>query len=234
MPAKNSIKDCHLKYLLKKNYVPALFLCDAVNTSAATSPTFVFQVSTSIGSPTYSPVPLTRHKGLRLTAATTSFDYLWRVPSDVERNLPIYFRHHWAVQALGTTQTATFQMNVQTLTSATALASSPTAVLNVLIPDSTNNNSASSLSLTLTGRGSIQPLATGLQASHVLDDQTEYLHLVTRCLSTNFTIAQANVFWLGMDIEYTPRLMEGDGSRREGGKLETNLGYQLMGATNDY
>jgi hypothetical protein len=124
---------------------------------------------------------------------------------------------------------------VQTLTAGTPLISSPTAVLNVLIPLSSNGTAAGTgFSYNITGRGSIQPIATGVAANQLMQDTVEAIHLTISPGSTNFTIAQSNIWWMGMDIEYTPRLTYGDGSRREGRKTETNLGFQEMGPSSGY
>ena len=80
----------------------------------------------------------------------------------------------------------------------------------------------------------IAPQATGLIAYQALEDTTEYVHFAINPSSTNFAIQTTNMYWLGMDIEYTPRHTFGSGNGREARKMETNLGHQEVGATNDY
>ena len=230
---KGEVRDCNVDYLLGKIYIPAtdLLVGNGGGGTGAVTPSATF----SIGSPTYARVSGGRIGGLLFTATTTRADYLWRVPSEVDKNHPIYFRHHWSSQVSGLTPSVTFNMFVATLSSASSLVSSPTSVLNTAVPLSSNAGATGTPWVyNLTGRGAIAPIATGLAANQVMLDTVEALHLVIHPVSTNWAIATNNLIWLGMDIEYTPRNTVGDGSRREGRKLETNLGFQSMGPVNDY
>jgi hypothetical protein len=229
---KGELCDCHVDYLLWKDWVSAFDVVKNVGTQSVTTGPATLSVGWSTGSPSYTQFPSSRVGGIRLAATTSQIDHMWRVPSMVDKNHPIYFRHHWMTQVAGTTPTMTISQWIATLSSATSLAAvSPTAALDTIVPDSTSTGEQT---LNLTGRGAIAPLATGLAAFQVMQDAVEHVHITLQITSTNWAIAQLPVFWLGMDIEYTPRLTFGDGSRREGRKMETNLGFQQMGASNDY
>ena len=229
------IRDPNVDWLLEKIYIPAI---DVVKNVASTTNALVasLTVGWSIGSPTYTAVPGGgRYGGILLTALTPTIDYLWRVPSSVDKNHAIYFRHHWTTAASGLTPSIAFGQYVATISSATSLVSSPTAVLNVVNPLSSNGGATGTAwVLNISGRGSVQPIATGLAAFQAMDDRVEFIHTAIQANSVNFTIAANNVIWLGMDIEYTPRKTYGDGSRREGRKMETNLGFQEIGAAQNY
>ena len=227
------VRDCNVDYLLKKVWISAKDVVQNVGTQSVTTGPATLSVGWSVGSPTYRALPSSKVGGIVLAATLTNqIDYFWRVPSEVDKNHPLYFRHHWASQIAGTTPTVQFGMYVASLSSGTSLSAvSPTAVVNTEVPASSNTGT---LSYNLTGRAAIAPLATGVEAFQLMGDSVEALHITIQANSTNWAIAQLPVWWFGMDVEYTPRHTYGDGSRREGRKLETNLGFQEVGASNDY
>ena len=228
------LRDCNVDYLLQKEWVSAWDVVKNVGTQTAIFAPGTLSVGWSVGSPSYTALPSSRVGGIRFAATTTQIDHLWRVPSCVDKNHPIYFRHHWTAQVGGTTPTVTFNQWYATLSSASSLSAvSPTSAIETQIPSSTNSGSGS-LVYNLTSRGAIAPLATGLAAFQTMQDTVEMLHITLQAVSTNWAVASLPFFWLGMDIEYTPRHTFGDGSRREARKLETNLGFQEVGASNDY
>lgn len=237
-PGKYTIRDYQVDALLQKVYVPALEVVRAVASTSWVglgSSTASLAAGWSIGSPSYGVIPGGRHGGIFFTALTSTIDYVWRVPSSVDKNQPIYFKHHWTSSISGLTPTIGFTQVVATMSSGSSMVSSPTAVLNTLIPASSNTGAAGTAwSYNLTGHGAIRPIATGLAAYQVMGDAVEAIHMAISPASTNWTIGPNNVVWLGMDIEYTPRRTFGDGSRREARKLETNLGYQEKSSTSDY
>ena len=227
------VRDCHVDYLPGKIWVSAHDVVQNVGTQSVTTGPATLSVGWSVGSPTYRALPSSKVGGIVLAATITNqIDYFWRVPSEVDKNHSIYFRHHWASQIAGTTPTIQFGMYIASLSSGTSLSAvSPTAVVNTEVPASSNTGT---LSYNLTGRGEIAPLATGVAAFQLMDDTVEALHITIQANSTNWAIAQLPVWWLGMDVEYTPRRTYGDGSRRAARKMETNLGFQQAGAASDY
>ena len=230
---KGEVRDCNIDHLLAKQWIRAHDVVNRTATLTGTNAPFNLACGYSVGSPTLAQIPGTRHAGIQMLGTTITIDHFWRIPSEVDKNWPIYFRHHWATSASGVTPTVAWTQYVATLTSATALTTSPTAVLNRVIPDSSNSASAS-YSYNLTGRGMIAPIGTGLAAYQVMDDNIEALHIELQPASANFSLVVNNVWWLGMDIEYTPRRTFGTGSQREGRKLQTNLGFQEVDAASDY
>jgi hypothetical protein len=232
---KNVVRDAHIDYLVKKVHIPALSMCtNAATTSTANQ--IVFQ-GYGFGTPTYINVPgSAKIAGLKFNGTTFTAEYIWRVPSDVDKRQPIHPRILWTTSQLGTTMTATWQIFYQTITSASTLATSPTTVLNRTIAASSNGSASVAPVLNLTSRGAITPIATGSNAGQVLQDNTEAIHFTIQPTSTTLTMPTSTdgLFLLGMDLEYTPRNTFGDGSHREGRKTETNLGFSEIGATNNY
>lgn len=240
MVHKGEIRDRNLDYLLKKIWIPAIDVVKNVGTltAAAWAPA-TLSVGWSVGSPSYSLIDSSRVGGIKFSGAavsTSQVDYFWRVPSEVDKNHPIYFRHHWTYQGSGLTPTIQFNHWYATLSLASSLfAVSPTTVLNTAVPASSNTSAAGTgYGYNITGRGVIAPIGTGLAANQIMQDTVEALHVTFAPGSANFSFLQQNIWWLGMDIEYTPRLTYGDGSRREGRKMETNIGFQEIGAAQNY
>ena len=239
MVHKGEVRDRNIDYLLEKIYIQAI---DAVRqvrvagaTSSATANPATLTAGFSVGSPSYVPITGSRYGGLQLVGTTPTIDFVWRVPSAVDKNHPIYVRHHWTSSISGLTPTLAFGTWIATLSSASVLTSSPTSTLNTAVPDSSNTGAAGTAwSYNLTGRGAIAPLGTGLAANQVMLDTVEAIHFAITAQSANWAVSPDNIIVLGMDLEYTPRLTFGDGSRREGRKMETNLGFSEVGATNAY
>ena len=231
------VRDCNIDYLMEKVYIPAFDVVKNVGTQSVTTGPATLSVGWSAGSPSYTQFPDSRVGGIRIAATSTQIDHLWRVPSSVDKNHPIYFRHHWTAQIGGSTPTVSFNQWYATLSSASSLSAvSPTSALETQIPASTNSGDTdgTAFSYNLTGRGKIAPLATGLSAFQTMQDSVQMLHITIQAVSTNWTIVPMPLWWLGMDIEWTPRHTYGDGSRREARKTESNLGFQEVGASNDY
>jgi hypothetical protein len=236
-PGPYTLRDYQIDNLLAKEWISAWDVVKNVASQTAIFAPGTLSVGWSVGSPSFSQLPSSRVGGIRLAATTTQIDHLWRVPSCMDKNWPIYFRYHWTAQVGGTTPTVSFNQYYATLSSASSLrAVSPTSAIQTQIPASTNSGSTAQTGLdyNLTGRGAIAPMATGLAANQTMLDNTEMLHLTIQVVSTNWAIASLPLFWLGMDVEYTPRRTFGDGSRREGRKLESNLGFQEIGAGSDF
>ena len=235
------LRDRNVDWLLEKIWVGAQ---DIVQNVASTSWVGVgsspatLSIGWSAGSSTYAQLPSSRFGGIVLAATTSYIDWLWRVPSRVDKRHPIYFRHHWTSIITGLTPSVTFKMLYATLSAGGIIAgtpTSPTAVLDVAVPLSSNSvGNAAPFGYNLTGRGSIQPLATGLAAYQIMQDTIESMAIAINPVSTNWAIASNPIYWLGMDIEFTPRRTYGDGSRREGRKMESNLGFGEIGAANEY
>ena len=238
MIGRGQVRDQHLDYLLEKVFIPAFDVVKNVASLTGTNIPVSLSVGFSIGSPSYVSIPSGRIGGVLFTAVTPTIDYYWRVPSAVDKNHPIYFRHHWTTLASGLTPSISYNMWFVTLSVGSILTgtpTSPTTVINTAIPLSSNSTGAGApWGLNITGRGAIAPLATGLAANQILQDTVEALQLVFQPGSVNFGIGANNVIWLGMDIEYTSRKTFGDGSRLEGRKMETNLGFGEVGAVNNY
>ena len=232
------VRDCNVDYLLEKVWVSALDVVKNVGTQSVTTGPATLSVGWSFGSPSYSQFGGGHIGGIRIAATTTQIDHLWRVPSDVDKNHPIYFRHHWTAQIGGTTPTVSFNQWYATVSEGTSLSvMSPTSALETQIPADTQGTGSDGVidfRYNVTPRGKIAPLATGLAAFQVMLDNVEAIHTTWQVVSTNWAIVSLPLWWIGMDIEYTPRHTYGDGSRREGRKLETNLGFQEVGASNDY
>jgi len=235
----NIVRDQNIDYLKAKIWVSALQVVNSVGSLSfadTTARTGSLSVGFSVGSPTYVGIPSSRFGGIQLATTNTTVDYLWRIPSEVDKKHGLYFRHHWTSSISGLTPTVGYAVLFQTISEGNSLVTSPTTVLNQLTPvDSNGGASGTPFVYNLTGRGGINPIATGIAANQLMQDTVEALHIVIKAQSVNWPAAYlANpIVWLGMDIEYTPRRTFGDGSRREARNLETNLGFQL-GQASDY
>jgi len=227
------IRDWHIDWVLEKRFIDAFTVMQAATSSLVTG-VGALSLHFSIGSSTLAQVPNTRHRAIALAATTSYIDFLWRVPNTIDKEYPIYLRHHWTTQALGASCTVTFKNLFATLSNASALTTSPTQVTPGVMAASSQSSATVVTPLTLTGRAMISSLATGPGANHVLLEDTEYLHIAINPVSTNFAIVTHNLYWLGMDIEFTPRRTFGSGNNRQARKMETNLGNSELGALNNY
>ncbi len=233
------VRDPNVDWLLKKIFIPAIDVVRNVGTpTGANYAPASLSVGFSFGSPSYAAIGGGHIGGILLAATSTQVDYLWRIPSEVDKRHPVYFRHHWVPQIGGTTPTISFNQWYQSVTVGTSIQyMSPTQPLNTQIPASSEvggTDGTLDYRYQITGRGSAAPVATGPAANQLVLDNVEAFHITFQIVSTNFAIKSNPVFWVGMDIEYTPRLTFGDGSRREGRKMESNLGFGEIGATNAY
>jgi len=238
-PGIKKLRDYQFDWLVRKQWVPAWDVVKnfATPTGANYAPA-TLSVGWSFGSPTYSAFGGGHIGGIRFAATTTQVDYLWRIPSDLDKNMPVYIRHHWVPQIGGATPTISINQWYATISAGTVLSvMSPTAPITLQIPASTmvsGTDGTVDFRYQLTPRGAIAPLGTGLQANQTFMDNFEAIHTTFQIVSTNFAIVSNPVFWLGMDFEYTPRMTYGTGSFKEARKMETNLGFMEIGSVNQY
>ena len=227
------VKNRHLDQLLAVRHVSALDLV-----TWAASPTTAggnLVANWSVGSPTLAQIPGSRQSALSFRGSTITVDYQWRVPSEVDNRHPIYIRPHWAVSTIGTTLSVTWQAWYATITDASTLVTSPTTVLDTVIGSDSNGSSTVQYVLNTGPRGSIRPLATGVNAFQTTGDAVEFIHFAIQpSTTTNITLGTNLLYLVGFDLEYTRRMLWGGPSGKEGRKLETNLGWQEMGAANQY
>lgn len=232
----NEVKNRSCDYLEKKVHIrPLDIVVQAVTTSAANS-IAPLVANWSVGSPTLVNIPGTRTSGFQMNGSTFTLDYHWRVPYDVDIQQPIYVRPFWTVDTIGTTQTCTWLVNYSTITAAgVTLASSPTTALDVAVGASSYPSATVKYALTAANRGKIGPLGTGISANMTMADNVEYIHFAMQPSTTsNITFGSTKVYFMGLDIEYTPRWFWGGASGKEGRKTETNTGWAQTGATTQY
>lgn len=232
---KGEVRDRNISYLTEKVHIPAsAFVMNVGSGTTAFAPASL-TVGWSIGSPSYVRVPSARTGGILLVGTTPTVDFRWPVPHAVDKNWPIYIHPHWTTSASGLTPTIGFGIWYATVTSGSALITSPTTAITKAVPSSSNTSAAGTpWFLNIARGGAIAPLATGINAYQTLADNVEHIHFAITAMSPNWTISADNLILLGVDFEYTPRRTKGDGSRQEGIKTETNLGFQELGATNQY
>src|SRR5437879_1641262 len=116
------VRDQHVDYILKKVFIPASDVVKNVGTpTGANYAPATLSVGWSFGSPTYSPIGGGHIGGIRIAATSTQVDYLWRLPSDVDKRHAVYFRHHWVPAIGGTTPTVSFNQWYATISAGTSL-----------------------------------------------------------------------------------------------------------------
>lgn len=232
-PQKYSIRDYQMDYLRKRVSITTRDLEWALS-SLATSPTIASPATPtlqfSVGSPTLSQIGSTSMGAVALEATTDEIDIFWPVPPDIDNRQPVYFRHKGTSGAIGATPTAQFR------TAADAIATSGTFVRASTIQTTLtwSKTSTAQFGLIATARGKIGVNVSGASTGMVFPEDTEYVKFNIAAASSNHTLSTNPILWTGMDLEYTPRLTFGDGSRREARKMETTLGDSEIGAANGY
>ncbi len=237
MLRKGEVRDANVDYLIRKVYVPSLaFVANTATPTVSPNSPQSFAAGFSAGSSSYVNVPNSRTGAIKLAATTSYIDYDWRIPQDMDKRWPVYFRYWWTADVLGTTNTVTFKTvyAIASLTTAIPVIASPTTALSPTMAASAYPSGTVQNALVATGRGQLGPLASGAFAGQTLPDDTEYIHIAINPNATSYPTATGSVYFIGMDLEYTPRVTFGDGSHREGRKMQTNLGFGEVGAAADY
>lgn len=234
------VKNRHNDYLIHKTFISAWDMVGMATTTtglASDNGTVPLSVN-GVGTPTY--VLMTgganaQVRAIRFVGSTLTANYRWRVPNDVDNQHPIYIRPHWSVSTIGTTLSVTWQAWYATITNAYQMATSPTTVLDTAIPVDSNGSSSVQYVLNVGEAGAIRPLATGINAYQTTGNNVEYIHWTLQpSTTTNILLGTNSLYLHGFDLEYTPRRLWGGPSAVEGRKTETNLGWEDVGAANDY
>ena len=229
------VKNRHLDQLLALCHVTAWDVIQQAATTTGVLGDVTLRAGFSTGSPSFVRIPDSRFGAIEFRGSTTTIDYRWRVPREVDNRHPIYIRPHWAVSTIGTTLSMTWQAWYATITADSTLVTSPTTVLDATIGSDSNGSSTVQYVLNAGNRGSIRPLATGVNAFQTTGDAVEFIHFAIQpSTTTNITLGTNALYLIGFDLEYTPRRLWGGPSGKEGRKLETNLGWQELGAAGQY
>lgn len=229
------VKNRNVDLLTKKVFVRPWDLVTQAATTSAALGDVPFRLGFSVGSSTVVQVPGSRMQAIEFRGSTHTADYQWRVPKDVDHHWPVYIWPHWSLTTIGTTLSVTWKAWYSTITEGTTLATSPTTVLDGEMSADSNGSSTVQYVENIAGPGMIAPLATGVNAYQTLADNVEFIHFTLQPnTTTNISLGTNKLYLLGFDLEYTPRVAFGGPSGREGRKLQTNLGWQEVGAGSDY
>lgn len=127
------------------------------------------------------------------------------LPRDLDTDHPIYFRIYWTTAGTETTDTAQFILTYADIAAGEELTAADTALSTVIATDTFGSGTALTLAITEWGKLNAGTLTAG-----------DLLILETEINATDVTIASDFIYYLGLEIEYTPYATKGVGSISEG------------------
>lgn len=217
--ALGSVRDQHLDYVLKRVFLPAQ---SAVNTQITGASTVLSSGFAAV--PVYAQLGSTLVGALKFAAVTEHANLTWQLPYDFDNRHRLLIRHLWTSGYATASGTATFTTVFNTLSVGSA-ATAPATVLTKTHGASTKV-SATANTVYWTPYGYIAPIATGAGANSTFSDGAEVLVFdICPTAVGGLTIASDFIYWLGMELAYTPSMTFGDGSRREARQVGRNLDH---------
>jgi hypothetical protein len=127
---------------------------------------------------------------------------MWELPKDLDVHFPIYFKVKWSSESTAE-DGATFILTYHDAGIGEALAAADTALSTPLVED-THTGTAFTVNKT----------EAGVIAADTLSDG-DTLVLETEIHATDATIGSEYIYFLGLEIEYTPKKTLGDGKEVE-------------------
>lgn len=211
------ITDKNMRYMMKRVWIPANSMIQGQITGA--SVILTADAAGLVG--TIVPLP-TGLSALKYTATTENTDLLWRIPYDFDNRHPLRLRVLWTSDKASANCTMTYKFLYNAVLPATAPVVGATALTSPMVLST--KASATADIPQWTNYGVIAPLATGALAYQTFDDRTEFLALRGSVSAvTVLTLASDFIYLYGWELAYTPKIMFGDGSNREGVWPEANL-----------
>ena len=205
------IRDYNVDWLEKAVYMPMTTMQSQV------SGAFIGD-----GTPVFAEISSFDYTGVLLAATGTGVNHIMRVPYDLDRGKQIRFRVWWTLNVTDAdVETPTLVYNQQ---AAGTVGVDAATALNTPIPAYTFNGTANAIEVT----------GFGVINKNVILATTEFLTL--KLTLTFNTASNSEVSFLGLEMRYTPRKMNGPERNLRGGrrlKVLSPLGVQLATSTTD-
>lgn len=188
------IRDTHIEWKRKRVFLPAVEGGGII----ATSP-----VGLHTGAPVYAEMHNTGVGAIKFEAAGDEFVHLWPIPSDCDVDNDIYARTVYTTDETGDGVTVDFILTYHDITNDETLAAADTALDTVIANDTTDRGAPMALYKTAWGI---------IDSAKVIAE--DFLVLETE-INAFTPIAATFIWYLGLEIEYTPRKTAGADTLQE-------------------
>lgn len=216
---RGSIRDQHLDYVLKREFIRPQDIISGQVSGAST----VLTAGLGSGTPNVVELGTSGIGAFKLAATTDEIDFYW-VPENFDPLNRVLIRHLWTSDYATANGTATFTTLYTNHTEGTAPAIGSTALTKT--HGAGTKVAATARACYWSPYGTIKGSTFGPTTLGVAID--------VKCTAvTGITIGTDFVYWLGMELLYTPKMTFGDGSRREARLMYAHLSNQEAGPTVD-
>ena len=156
------------------------------------------------GDPVFAELSTFGFGAVRFEAEGDEWVQLWQLPKDVDVDKPIYFRVVWSSESTTAADKATFILTYKAVADGETLAAANTALDTPIPQDTWGATSAFTVARTDWGKINGGTLSEG-----------DLLVLETEIDSTDVTIGSEYIYFLGLEVEYTPKKTFGPGMTTE-------------------
>lgn len=172
-------------------------------TTAGTVP-----VGLHTGAPVFAELGSLGFGAVKFEATGDEWVNTFQLPKDVDVSKPVYMRVLWTTDSTTSTDDATFIVTYKAIGLGEALASADTALNTPIAEDRYGSGTAQVLAATPWGKINGGVLSAG-----------DYLVVETEIDATDATIGSEFIYFLGLEVEYTPKKTVGaTGLRNEPGE----------------
>ena len=168
-------------------------------TTAGTVP-----VGLHTGAPVFAELSTFGFGAVKFEAAGDEWVQLWQLPKDCDVSKPIRFRVVWSTESTTAADKATFKLTYKAVADGEALAAANTALDTTIAQDTWGATAAYTIARTAWGQIAADTLSEG-----------DLLVLETEIDATDVDIANEYIYFLGLEIEYTPKKTKGTGITAE-------------------
>lgn len=216
---RGAIRDAQLDYVMKRVFVRPQDILSGQVSGAST----VLTAGLGSGTPNMVELGTSGIGALKLALTTDEIDFYW-VPENLDPSQRVLIRHLWTSDYATANGTATFTTLYNNHVEGAAAVIGATALTKT--HGAGTKVSATARACYWSPYGTIKGGTFGPTTLGVAID--------VKCTAvTGITIASDFVYWLGMELLYTPKLMYGDGSRREARLMYAHLSNQEAGPAAD-
>ena len=141
---------------------------------------------------------------VRFELASDEYVHVLPLPRDLDVEHPIYFRIYWTTDGSTAADTAQFILTYADIAAGEELTAADTALSTAIATDTFGSTTALTLAITEWGKLNGSTLTKG-----------DILILETEINATDVTIASEYIYYLGLEIEYTPEATVGGGPTQE-------------------
>jgi len=157
------------------------------------------------GAPVFAELSTLGYGAVKFELASDEYVQVLPLPRDVDVDHPVYFRVYWSTESTEATDTAEFILTYADIAAGEEMTAADTALNTVIATDTWGTATAFTLAITEWGKINASTLSNG-----------DLMVLETEINATDATIASEFIYFLGLEMEYTPRVTVGVGSTQEG------------------